>query len=122
MRLNDDFFDDLMAKLGDLETSPGGMGPVYALGWTAAVKSCAREVSHFFGRKYDDPVDHPAHYTSGKIEVIDFLEDQKLPFHLANALKYICRAGKKSPETEVEDLQKAMWYLQRYIKLRRYEQ
>ena len=63
----------------------------------------------------NDPVNHPAHYTTGKIEVIDFLEDQNLPFHLANALKYICRAGKKNPEKTAEDLEKAVWYLNRYI-------
>ena len=45
----------------------------------------------------NDPVNHPSHYTSGKIEVIDFLEDQGFPFHLANAVKYIARAGKKDP-------------------------
>jgi TRAP-type uncharacterized transport system substrate-binding protein len=52
---------------------------------------------------------------SGKIEVIDFIEDQKLDFHLANALKYICRAGKKNPDKTKEDLEKAVWYIKRYI-------
>ena len=61
------------------------------------------------------PVSHPAHYTTGSIEVIDFIEDQRLPYHLGNALKYICRAGKKDPAKEVEDLRKAIWYLERYI-------
>ena len=62
-----------------------------------------------------DAVNHPAHYTDGKIEVIDFIEDKKLPYHLGNAVKYICRAGKKDPDKEVEDLQKAEWYIHRYI-------
>ena len=31
-------------------------------------------------------VNHPAHYTDGKIEVIDFIEDKKLGFHLGNAV------------------------------------
>ena len=62
-----------------------------------------------------DNVNHPAHYTSGNIEVIDFLEDQNFPFHLANAVKYISRAGKKDPAKTVEDLQKAVWYIERYI-------
>ena len=65
----------------------------------------------------DDPVNHLSHYTSGSIEVIDFIEDQKLPYHLGNALKYICRAGKKDPAKTAEDLQKAVWYLKRYIAL-----
>lgn len=62
-----------------------------------------------------DMVNHPAHYTDGKIEVIDFIEDKKLGFHLGNTIKYICRAGKKDPEKTIEDLQKAEWYLHREI-------
>lgn len=63
----------------------------------------------------DDPVNHPAHYTDGSIEVIDFIEDKGLSFHLGNAVKYIARAGKKDPEKTVEDLKKAVWYLNRRI-------
>lgn len=61
-----------------------------------------------------DPVNHPAHYTQGKIEVIDFIEDQKLGFHEANCVKYIARAKHKG--RELEDLKKAAWYLSRRIK------
>lgn len=68
-------------------------------------------------RTQNDAVNHPAHYTSGTIEVIDFIEDQKMPYHLGNATKYICRAGKKDPGKTIEDLQKAVWYLERYIGL-----
>lgn len=60
-----------------------------------------------------DSVNHPAHYTTGKIEVIDFIEDQKLPYHLGNVVKYIARAPHKG--TELQDLKKARWYLDRYI-------
>ena len=63
----------------------------------------------------NDPVNHPSHYTDGKIEVIDFIEDKKLGFHLGNAVKYIARAGKKDPNKEVEDLKKAIWYINRRI-------
>ena len=66
----------------------------------------------------NDPVNHPSHYTDGSIEVIDFIEDKQLPFHLGNAVKYICRAGKKDPSKEVEDLRKAVWYINRYIMLK----
>ncbi len=62
-----------------------------------------------------DTINHPPHYTSGKIEVIDFIEDQHLGYHLGNVIKYVCRAGKKDPEKEIEDLKKAEWYLVRYI-------
>ena len=63
----------------------------------------------------NDPINHPAHYTTGKIEVIDYIEDQKLPYHLGNAVKYISRAGKKDKDKTVEDLKKAVWYIERYI-------
>lgn len=63
----------------------------------------------------NDPVNHPSHYTDGKIEVIDFILDKKLNFTRGNAVKYISRAGKKNPETEIEDLQKAAWYINKEI-------
>ena len=63
----------------------------------------------------NDSVNHPSYYTDGKIEVIDFIEDKKLNFHRGNAVKYIARAGKKNPEKEVEDLEKAAWYINREI-------
>ncbi len=63
----------------------------------------------------NDTVNHPSHYTDGKIEVIDFIEDKGLNFHRGNAVKYIARAGKKDKYKEVEDLEKAVWYLNREI-------
>ena len=65
-----------------------------------------------------DAVNHPPHYTFGSIEVIDVLEDWQLPHHLANVVKYVARAGRKDPAAERQDLEKARWYLERYIKLR----
>lgn len=65
---------------------------------------------------YTDVVNSPAHYTDGKIEVIEYIEDKKLGFCLGNAIKYISRAGKKDPTKEVEDLKKARWYIERRIK------
>ena len=58
-------------------------------------------------------IDHPSHYNRGKIEVIDFIENQGLSFHLGNVIKYITRAGSKGDK--LEDLKKARWYLDRYI-------
>lgn len=63
----------------------------------------------------DDVVNHPSHYTTGKIEVIDYIEDKNFDYHLGNAIKYISRAGKKNPDKYVEDLKKAIWYIQREI-------
>lgn len=65
----------------------------------------------------DDPVNHPSHYTKGKIEVADFIADQKLNFDRGNAVKYVCRAGSKDPEKEVQDLEKAIWYINHEIKM-----
>ena len=62
-----------------------------------------------------DNVNHPDHYNHGKIEVVDFIEDQHLGFHLGNAVKYISRAGRKDPARTIEDLRKAAWYLNRQI-------
>ncbi len=69
------------------------------------------------GKNINDPVSHPAHYTTGKIECIEYIEDKGLGFHLGNAVKYITRAGKKSPDKKIEDLRKAMWYIDRYIQI-----
>lgn len=54
-----------------------------------------------------DPVNHPAHYTAGAVEVI--VVARCLPFALGNAVKYLCRAHLKG--TELQDLRKAEWYL-----------
>ena len=59
----------------------------------------------------DDPVSHPSHYTDGRIEVIDFIQDKKLDFCRGNVVKYISRAGKKGDKSkELEDLKKARQY------------
>ncbi len=62
-----------------------------------------------------DPVNNPSHYTRGKIEVLEFIEDQKLNFGRGNAVKYISRADLKG--TELQDLKKACFYLNREIEL-----
>ena len=67
----------------------------------------------------NDSVNHPSHYTDGEIEVIEYIEDKRFGYHLGNAVKYISRAGKKDPQKEIEDLEKAIWNIRRYIKLRK---
>ena len=74
-------------------------------------------VADLTAKQTGSSINHPDYYNTGKIEVIDFVEDQKLGFHLGNAVKYICRAGKKDPHKTVEDLKKAVWYINRYIHL-----
>lgn len=60
----------------------------------------------------NDAVSHPSHYTDGRIECIDFIQDKKLDFARGNVVKYICRAGKKGggKAKEIEDLKKAKQY------------
>ena len=71
----------------------------------------------------NDPVQHPSHYCDGKIEVIDFIADKGFMrgFCLGNVIKYTCRAGKKDPAKEIEDLEKAGWYLQKDISWAQFE-
>ena len=63
-------------------------------------------------KSVNNPVTHPPHYTQGKIEVLDFILDQDLPYLAGNIVKYICRYRFKNG---VEDLQKAEFYLKRLI-------
>lgn len=65
-----------------------------------------------------DLVNHPPHYEeqSIKLEPIDFCE--RLPFNLGNALKYCFRAGHKEGSSELQDLDKAKWYLKRQAESR----
>ena len=58
-------------------------------------------------------VDHPKHYNAGEFEAIDVIEDWKLDFHCGNAIKYIGRHKHKG--NPKEDIEKAIWYLQRYL-------
>ena len=60
-----------------------------------------------------DMINHPPHYTQGKIEVIEAIEDWKLGFHEGQIIKYVARAKHKG--NELEDLKKAQWYLNRII-------
>lgn len=52
------------------------------------------------------------HY-AGSVEPIDLIESQQLNFNRGNIIKYVSRAGKK--DSERDDLQKALWYLEREI-------
>ena len=66
-------------------------------------------------RKEEDMVNHPSHYTDGQYECIDYMEDRGYTHdgYVFNAVKYLSRAGKKDPNKKKEDIQKAIWYLER---------
>ena len=64
-----------------------------------------------------EQVNHPQHYggESNPYEVIKVIDNWELGFSLGNTVKYISRAGKKGKDKELEDLRKALSYLQHHI-------
>ena len=71
------------------------------------------------GRRDDhqaERVNNPPHYNTGRIEVIEVIEDWGLGFNMGNAVKYIARADHKG--NAIEDLRKAAWYIQRELENR----
>ena len=57
-------------------------------------------------------INHPDYYNAGGFEAIDIIDAYGLNFSLGNAIKYILRAGRKHNSRYVDDLRKAVWYLQ----------
>jgi hypothetical protein len=72
---------------------------------TQPTKSSSKTVT-----KYD-----PAHYQRGRIQVWDFIVDQQLDFLAGNCVKYICRAGHKNHESELDDWLKVKAYVEKKI-------
>ena len=64
-----------------------------------------------------EQVNHPQHYggEDNVYEAIKVIDAWELGFSLGNTVKYISRAGKKNKQKELEDLKKALWYLQHHI-------
>lgn len=73
---------------------------------------CNKQIRENDDNKNKEMINHPIHYNQG-IEAIDYIESHKLSFCLGNVVKYITRAKHKG--TELQDLKKASWYLQREI-------
>jgi hypothetical protein len=69
-------------------------------------ESCYAEATALKG----DNINHPAHYTTGKIETIDYIED--MGYIEGNIIKYISRYKYKNG---LEDVKKARWYVNRLI-------
>jgi hypothetical protein len=66
--------------------------------------------------KDHDPVNHPSHYTSDPsgVECIQITRHRN--FNIGNAIKYLWRCGLKDRDATVQDLEKAIWYIQDEIK------
>lgn len=64
----------------------------------------------------DDPVNHPKHYTSDPsgVECIQITRHRN--FNIGNAIKYLWRAGLKESNSDIQDLEKAVWYINDEIK------
>jgi hypothetical protein len=62
---------------------------------------------------YIQTVDHPHHYNKTQLEVIDAIEVWGLDFSEGNVVKYLLRAKHKN--NAKEDLEKALWYVQRLL-------
>jgi len=62
---------------------------------------------------------NPKHYKQGKIEVVDFILDQKMNFLEGNIIKYVSRYKLKNG---IEDLIKAHWYLTKLIGEKKHEE
>ena len=60
----------------------------------------------------NDSVNRPKHYTNGRIDVLDFILDQNLPYLEGNIIKYICRHKMKNG---LEDVQKAEFFVKKLI-------
>lgn len=58
-----------------------------------------------------DPVNHPPHYTSHPLGVECIQITQHMNFCLGNAMKYLWRAGQKEGQPTIQDLEKAVWYI-----------
>ena len=71
-----------------------------------------KRIINYDNSKGKEMVNHPSHYNQG-IEAIDYIESHKMNFNIGNVIKYVTRAKHKG--TELEDLKKASWYLNREI-------
>src|SRR6185503_2358676 len=96
---------DLRGPTGqDTQGSPRGVGPE---------KSPTHDAA-----KANAP--HSDHYKGTSVEPIDLIEAWGLPFHLANVVKYVCRSqGPVTNDYATKSLEKAQWYLNRFISERK---
>jgi len=94
-----------------LHSTPGFFNLTLSIKELQLAKKNIQELRHLLDE--EDQVNHPKHYTQGSIEVLDFIQDQNLPYLPSAVLKYICRYRFKGG---LEDLKKAKFYLERLIR------
>lgn len=76
-----------------------------------------KKEDRFFQEVEADLVNHPPHYNTGDIEVIDYIEDKLTSegfegYCIGNALKYLSRYRHKGG---IQDIEKATWYLNKLV-------
>ena len=76
-------------------------------------KGCKRCGKEKACKPKKEKVNSPTHYNTGRIEVIDAIEDWNLGFNDGNAIKYIARHQHKGES--IQDIEKAIWYLKRHL-------
>lgn len=100
-------FNGFNFRFKDNKWTPAGHGEMVATAFNEQMeknKNMQQDKEH---------VNHPDHYLgTRKYEPIDVIDDWELNFQTGNAVKYISRAGRKNKDTTIQDLEKAIWYLQ----------
>ena len=97
------------------DTHPLGQTPImHAVGTKPMTTEDIVRTSDDFKILITDPVNHPAHYTKHPSGIECIQITRHMNFNIGNAIKYLWRAGKK--DAEVQDLKKAVWYIQDEIK------
>ena len=92
---------------------------VVILSGTPGCNQCLKELNTTYNEQSTTMTTKfsPDHYQRGIYEVWDIIHDQQLDYFLGNVVKYVCRAGHKSNEEEVDDLRKAVVYLKKKIEI-----
>lgn len=63
----------------------------------------------------DNNVIKPSYYNKANMSVSDIVDEYELNFNKGNIIKYVLRSGKKSKDTEIQDLEKAKRYIEMEI-------
>ena len=111
--------DRALAELAEMRTQLGTYVQAQReMEETLHAMQAGRRLSDGGERVDEEPIDminHPPHYRRGGLECLDVIEKLDWGYHLGNMLKYVWRAGRKDPMTELEDLKKGRFYLNRHI-------
>ena len=104
--------DEMMCHLGKLATITVEYNDSYDIDLDGGMYFWTDEMFEPAAPATKETVNHPSHYNMG-IEAIDYIESHNMNFNMGNVIKYVTRAKYKG--TELEDLKKASWYLNREI-------